>query len=227
MPNPKRNRARAVNEKKTADLSFGMDNEIRVMCRLEGLFGVLKPTKPMDEFDFENEGFRIELKTRRVTMAKYDTTMVGENKVIKGFEHQIAGRRVFFVFDFVDCMCIWELNRDEYHIKHGGRFDRGRPEIKSYCYIPIKYLLQVKEDADKITAERTEAGSHHEEAVRQAPLQDVGRNHQAQPEEGQETSSQETSQGEEEVLGLEGSDDDTHLLHRDDAPILIENTDSD
>ena len=108
MPNPKRNRARAVNEKKTADLSFGMDNEIRVMCRLEGLFGVLKPTKPMDEFDFENEGFRIELKTRRVTMAKYDTTMVGENKVIKGFEHQIAGRRVFFVFDFVDCMCIWD-----------------------------------------------------------------------------------------------------------------------
>jgi len=224
MPNPKRNRARAVNEKKTADLSFGMDNEIRVMCRLEGLFGVLKPTKPMDEFDFENEGFRIELKTRRVTMAKYDTTMVGENKVIKGFEHQIAGRRVFFVFDFVDCMCIWELNRDEYHIKHGGRFDRGRPEIKSYCYIPIKYLLQVKEDADKITAERTEAGLHHEEAVRQVADKDAGRDHPEQQEEGQEAEDQGEALGSDSA---EGSDDDTFLLHRDDDEAVMIDTGSD
>ena len=55
---------------------------------------------------------------------------------------------------------------------------------------------------------------------------DAGRDHQAQPEEGQETE----AQGEEEALGPEGSDDDTHLLHRDsssDDPILIENTDSD
>ena len=213
-----------MNDKKIADLSFGMDNEIRVRCRLEALFGVLKRTKPMDEFDLENKEFCIELKTRRVTKTKYATTMVGENKVIKGFEHQIAGKRVFFVFDFVDCMCIWELNRDEYHVKHGGRYDRGTPEIKSYCYIPIKYLLQVKEDADKITAERTEAGLHHEEAVRQAAVQDAGRDHQAQQGEGQEA-------GPEEALGLgseEGSDDDTFLLHRGgDEPVLVENTDSD
>ena len=213
-----------MNDKKIADLSFGMDNEIRVRCRLEALFGVLKRTKPMDEFDLENKEFCIELKTRRVTKTKYATTMVGENKVVKGFEHQIAGRRVFFVFDFVDCMCIWELNRDEYHVKHGGRYDRGTPEIKSYCYIPIKYLLQVKEDADKITAERTEAGLHHEEAVRQAAVQDAGRDHQAQQGEGQEA-------GPEEALGLgseEGSDDDTFLLHRGgDEPVLVENTDSD
>ena len=216
-----------MNSKVTTDLSFGKDNEIRVKQRLQALFGPLEETDPMDEFDFKNDNFYIELKTRRVTKNKYHTTMVGENKVIKGFEHQLAGKRVFFVFDFVDCMCIWELDRDEYEVRHGGRTDRGIAEIKSYCYIHRNYLLDVKEDADKITAERTEAGSHHEEAVRQTPLQDAGRDHQAQPEEGQETSSQETSQGEEEVLGLEGSDDDTHLLHRDDAPILIENTDSD
>jgi len=213
-----------MNNKKMTDLSFGKDNEIRVKRRLECLFGPLQDTKPMDEFDFKNDGFYIELKTRRVTKNKYPSTMVGENKVVKGFELQMAGFRVFFVFDFVDCMCIWELNRDEYHVKHGGRCDRGVPEIKSYCYIPTKYLLEVKEDADKITAERTEAGIHHEEAVRQAPAQDAGRDHQAQPEEGQEA-------GQEEALGVgseEGSDDDTHLLHRDDdEPVLVENTDSD
>ena len=215
-----------MNIKETVDLSFGKDNEIRVKQRLERLFGPLQGTEPTDEFDFKNDGFYIELKTRRITKNKYPTTMVGENKVIKGFEHQVAGFRVFFVFDFVDCMCIWELNRDEYHVKHGGRWDRGTPEIKSYCYIPTKYLLEVKEDADKITAERTEAGLHHEEAIRQAAAQDAGRDHPEQPEEGQETG--EESGGQEEALGPEGSDDDTFLLHRDDdETVVVDPTDSD
>jgi hypothetical protein len=205
-----------MNDKKIADLSFGQDNEIRVRQRLERLFGPLETTAQMDEFDFKNDNFIIELKTRRVTKNKYPSTMVGENKVVKGFEHQIAGKRVFFVFDFVDCMCLWELNRDEYHVKHGGRWDRGKAEIKSYCYIPTKYLLEVKEDADKITAERTEAGTHHEEAVRQATVQNAGRNHQEQQEEGQEAGQEDGPQ--EEALGPEdpeGEDDDTFLVHRD------------
>ena len=204
-----------MNDKKIADLSFGQDNEIRVKQRLERLFGPLETTEKMDEFDFKNDSFIIELKSRRVTKNKYPSTMVGENKVIKGFEYQVAGRRVFFVFDFVDCMCLWELNRDEYHVKHGGRWDRGKAEIKSYCYIPTKYLLQVKEDADKITAERTEAGTHHEEAIRQAAVQNARRNHQEQQEEGQEA-------------GQEGEalEDDTFLIHRDsDESIIVEESD--
>ena len=218
-----------MNDKKIADLSFGKDNEIRVKQRLERLFGPLEETKTMDEFDFKNEQFVIELKSRRVTRDKYPSTMVGENKVVKGFEYQLAGRRVFFVFDFVDCMCLWELNRDEYDVRHGGRWDRGKAEIKSYCYIPRKYLLTVKEDADKITAECVEAGLHHEEAVRQAPGEDAGRDHQEQQEEAQETGPpQESGPQEEEVERSEGTDDDTFLLHRDDdEPVIIEHSESD
>ena len=93
-----------MNDKKMTDLSFGKDNEIRVKQRLGRLFGPLEDTGAMDEFDFKNDRFYIELKTRRVTKNKYPSTMVGENKVVKGFELQMAGFRVFFVFDFVDCM---------------------------------------------------------------------------------------------------------------------------
>jgi hypothetical protein len=129
-----------MNDKKIADLSFGQDNEIRVRQRLERLFGPLETTAQMDEFDFKNDNFIIELKTRRVTKNKYPSTMVGENKVVKGFEHQIAGKRVFFVFDFVDCMCLWELNRDEYYVKHGGRWDRGKAPIPKLNVCVIKHL---------------------------------------------------------------------------------------
>jgi len=204
------------------DREYGNDGERRVEDRLARLFGPLQSLSADDkysEFDFKNDHVYVEVKRRRNTKLKYPTTMVGENKVVKGFELQMAGFRVFFVFDFVDVMCLWELKRDEYEVRHGGRTDRGQPEIKSYCYVHTNYLMDVKEDANEITADRPEARIHHEEAVRQAARQDAGRYHQAQPEEGEETE----AQGEEEALG----DDDTHLLHRDDDdPILIENTDS-
>ena len=60
-----------MNSKVTTDLSFGRDNEIRVKQRLQALFGPLEETDPMDEFDFKNDNFYIELKTRRVTKNKY------------------------------------------------------------------------------------------------------------------------------------------------------------
>ena len=61
-----------MNSKVTTDLSFGRDNEIRVKQRLQTLFGPLEETDPMDEFDFKNDNFYIELKTRRVTKNKYE-----------------------------------------------------------------------------------------------------------------------------------------------------------
>ena len=125
--------------KKIADLEFGKEGEIRTQKLLESLFGPLEDQNETDEnslFDFKNDHVYVEVKRRRVTKAKYPDTMVGENKVIEGFNLQTAGYRVFFAFDFVDKLCLWELNRDEYEVRHGGRYDRGRPEIKWYCYIP-------------------------------------------------------------------------------------------
>eukprot|EP01045_Picozoa_sp_COSAG04_P007197 COSAG04_NODE_370_length_15729_cov_5.743506_10_plen_215_part_00 len=203
------------------DLDYGNQGEQRVFDRLQRLFGPLEHLSkddPFNEFDFKNDNFYIEVKSRRNTKHKYPTTMVGENKVIKGFELQLAGFRVFFVFDFVDRMCLWELNRDEYEVRHGGRWDRGKPEIKSYCYIPIKYLMDVKEDADQIAAERTEKGIHHAEAVQQTALEDAGRDHPSQQGEGQDAGEGEEVKAQ-VTLGPDDpelSDDDTHLLHRDD-----------
>ena len=175
------------------DKEYGLKAESRVHERLESLFGPLESLSRKDEFsefDYKNESVYVELKSRRNTKSKYPTTMVGENKIVKGFTLQQAGFRVFFVFDFVDVMCLWELNRDEYEVRHGGRTDRGGPEIKSYCYIHINYLMDVKQDADKITAERTQIGVHHEEAIRQAAVQDAGRDHPEQQGEGEEAGTQ-------------------------------------
>jgi hypothetical protein len=69
--------------------------------------------------------------------------MVGENKVLKGLNLMMRGYEVYFVFGFHDVNCIWKLDREQYEVGHGGRIDRGNPEIKSYCYIPVKYLRDI------------------------------------------------------------------------------------
>jgi hypothetical protein len=40
----------------------------------------------------------------------------------------------------------WEYKTDDLDditIKSGGRWDRGKPEIKDYAYIPVKKLISI------------------------------------------------------------------------------------
>ena len=128
------------------DSTMGDIFEREIQPTLEGIFGPL--TKRSDEdsfdvFDFSNERYFIDAKSRRNTKLKYPTTMVGENKVIKGLNLMMRGYEVYFVFGFTDVSCIWKLDREQYEVRHGGRMDRQTPEIKSYCYIPVKYLRDI------------------------------------------------------------------------------------
>ena len=142
------------------DVNLGDAYENSIKPKLEQLFGPLtQRSKEMNRnevFDFSNDQVYIDVKRRRNTKTKYPTTMVGENKVIQGLQYQAQGKRVFFVFGFTDEDCIWELNREEYQVEYGGRYDRGSPEIKSYSYIPIKYLCDIKNYA---TEEKISMGS--------------------------------------------------------------------
>ena len=195
---------------KDIDLKYVDEGENRVyeqLCRIFGPLQHLSKEDQFSEFDFKNERFYVEVKRRRNTKLRYPTTMVGENKVIKGLGLQQGGYRVFFAFDFVDKLCLWELNRDEYEVAHGGRTDRGKPEIKSYCFVHTNFLMDVIDDGNEITAERPQAGIHHQEAIRQAPGQDAGRHHPPQQEGTQETG-QSTEQSSEESTEEESAQEE-------------------
>ena len=48
-------------------------------------------------------------------------------------------------FKFTDGLYYYEYNKsDNLEYGMGGRKDRGRNEIKDYCYIPIKYLVKLE-----------------------------------------------------------------------------------
>lgn len=137
-----------------ADVDLGDQFEADILPRLEEHYGPLRRNSEQNRnstFDFSNDKVFVEVKRRRNTKYKYPTTMVGENKVSEGLQLQALGYKVVFVFGFTDVTCIWHLNRDEYEVHHGGRWDRGTPEIKSYCYVPIKYLNDITNATQDLT----------------------------------------------------------------------------
>ena len=86
--------------------------------------------------DFHNDKYECELKSRTCSHDKYETTMVGLNKV----QNMDPKKKYRFYFLFTDGLYRWEYNKDDFVTRNGGRCDRGKYEIKKYIYIDIKKL---------------------------------------------------------------------------------------
>ena len=102
----------------------------------------LKQTKPFDILDYvDDNNIYYELKSRNCKYNKYPTTMIGKNKINHIIENNL---KCIFIFSFEDGNYYYEYNQlDELIIDKGGRNDRGFPEYKQYCYIPITKLIKI------------------------------------------------------------------------------------
>lgn len=130
------------------DLKYGDKKENSLIPQLNKYFkcNVIK-TKPFYQFDFIDEELKLlfELKSRRNTKQQYYDTMVGANKVKEGYKMIKQGYKVYFVFGFTDFISAYELNNPlpNKWFRKGGRQDRGKDEIKEYCFIPNHILFNL------------------------------------------------------------------------------------
>lgn len=126
------------------DYNKGIENENKVLnfLNLNNKFQKCKKNCP---FDFYDDVTFIELKSRNNEYNKYPSTMVGYNK-IKIAEEDESKTKYKFLFLFTDGLYQWEFEKDKYLIKDGGRWDRGKSEIKKYCYINIENLKLLNKD---------------------------------------------------------------------------------
>ena len=68
--------------KKYSDLVFGKLKEIKIKQILEQYFNTsLETSSKYNLIDFQNEDLYIELKSRRNTYNKFNTTIIGSNKI--------------------------------------------------------------------------------------------------------------------------------------------------
>jgi hypothetical protein len=108
----------------------------------------LKNNNTFNLFDFENFQFKIELKTREVTLDKYKTTIVGYDKIEKGLEYIEEGLRVIFYFGFKESgLYKFELNNENYkELKLSNIGCRFRESKKLHIEIPVEILEFVSLD---------------------------------------------------------------------------------
>ena len=133
------------------EVKFGVEAEGIIKPILEKYTGVLDTTPQYDNFDFVNEIFTIELKTRRNSKNKFYDTIIGKCKFDKADEilSDNPDKRILFVFNFTDGIWYWEYNSNVAR-SFGERVIKRRdlgPNYKGQLYklIPVNILKDVKE----------------------------------------------------------------------------------
>lgn len=133
-----------------ADLKFGKKNEDKVLGTLREHFkcDLAKSKRCSDYFDYHYEGddklVKVELKSRRNAKNKYPTTMIGKNKIDAALKLIKEGYEIYLCFNFTDGLYYTRFDENsKYETKQGGRWDRGRPEVKDYCYFPVDNLSKI------------------------------------------------------------------------------------
>lgn len=126
------------------DYAFGISNENKVLDAVKVFDPTLKKSGQYDPFDFVGTSCYVELKTRNNKKDKYPTTMISQSKI----EYAKRNPELEFVFCFQFEDGLYYIKYDEkvfaeFEVCNGGRFDRGRPELNLYCYIPVSLLKLV------------------------------------------------------------------------------------
>jgi len=127
------------------DIYFGLRNESLVLELLKKDYpDIAKTPTTSHPYDFITTDVNgiityFELKSRRCSSTQYPDTMIGANKL--QFAKLNPDKQFVFLFKFTDGIFRHKYLIDkEYTIRKGGRFDRNRPEVSNYAYIPIGEL---------------------------------------------------------------------------------------
>jgi hypothetical protein len=136
---------RYINMSKVKDLEFGLSAEEQLLSVVRSKYGegICRTKDKSCRVDYCGDDILVELKSRRNTYDKYPTTMIGKGKIDYMLE---SGKKSVCLFNFTDGLYSIEIDKnkiDQFVLSKGGRFDRGRPELNMYYYIPTRMLEKV------------------------------------------------------------------------------------
>ena len=129
--------------KKYSDLVFGKLKEVEIKEILEGFFNTkLNTSSKYGLIDFYNDDLYIELKSRRNTYSKFDTTIIGSNKIDYA---KSLNKKVIFVFNFIDGLYFIEYSDifDSFDLCEQYILRDKQKELKTNYHIPINLLKRI------------------------------------------------------------------------------------
>lgn len=131
-----------MNPIKQNDILIGNMNEELIQLIYKEKFNLdLIKTDENHPMDFDDGNNYYEVKSRNFNHDRYDTTMVGLNKIL--FSKNCI-KPCYFLFAFKDGIYSYKYNKnDRFEVKLAGRKDRGLNEMKKYVFIPIDRLTKI------------------------------------------------------------------------------------
>lgn len=74
---------------------------------IQNRYGQCRMTDRYATFDYEGDGFQVELKSRRIFSKQYSTVMIGTNKID---EARKRGGKTYFLWNLYDGLFEWEFD---------------------------------------------------------------------------------------------------------------------
>ena len=125
------------------DCKFGCKNEDEVLPILDNYFDTkLIKNDKFNPIDFENDKYRIELKSRRCKKTTYNTIMFNISKL----KHFTNDKENYIFFKFTDGLYYYKWTNEsmkECYQSFIGRRDRGKDERINAVLIPNRLLSQL------------------------------------------------------------------------------------
>ena len=121
------------------DLRLGLVNECKFKNYLkekENLI-LIKAKDKYSVFDFKIKDQKtiVELKSRNFNMKRFNTTMVGYNKIKRALQLQDKGWNVYIYFLFCDGLFKWKVNEEQIACTMSAcRRDRGKNEYTNQIF---------------------------------------------------------------------------------------------
>ena len=119
---------------------FGTKKEIIILPILKAHFKTdIQMNPPNSKFDYHDDNFNYELKSRTCKSTSYNTTMISSNKCI-------SDKPIRLVFNFVDALYYIEYHEALFKTYQKNLFSRADivSDEKYHYYIPVEHLTLIE-----------------------------------------------------------------------------------
>mgnify|MGYP003626957881 FL=1 len=140
------------NPKAVADRKLGGETERYFLPRLNKWFNT--------KFDIDKTGWRVfdlldktnkigvELKTRRCSSSRWNSTMIGNSKWKESRRLALKGYKTYLFIKFTDGIKFFQfptMLKEGMYIQEAGCYSRGKADIKLHLFIPMDYFEDIKD----------------------------------------------------------------------------------
>lgn len=123
------------------DYCFGLKKEDELLPIIRTFFDrdIQKSTNKFERFDYSDDKYKYELKSRQNEYTKYPTTLIPADKICK---------RIIFLFNFTDGLYYIKYRKSKFNTFEKKMFVRNQRSDfndlqKEYIYIPVDKLKKI------------------------------------------------------------------------------------